>query len=145
MYSLRPWTCTVPTGPTSPVRCRLLLLELWDRTIVVLALESLLVHHKVLEGSKSKNGAAWLLFVRWLRFCRYFSKLRMSCPPSKRFWFVPSTCAQLSPLPLGGLHSSSSSDPSSWRSPRELNRKTKNERAKIEFCQGRAPRIQQQQ
>ena len=77
MYSLRPWTCTVPTGPTSPVRCRLLLLELWDRTIVVLALESLLVHHKVLEGSESKNGAAWLLFVRWLRFCRYFfSKLR---------------------------------------------------------------------
>ena len=33
MYSLRPWTCTVPTGPTSPVRCR----------IVVLALEYLVV------------------------------------------------------------------------------------------------------
>ena len=105
MYSLRPWTCTVPTGPTSPVRCRLLLLELWDRTIVVLALESLLVHHKVLEGSKSKNGAAWLLFVRCLRFCWYFfSWLRSGRVLHGRgFGLCLLLGAQLSPLPLGGL------------------------------------------
>ena len=35
---------------------------------MVLALKSLLVHHIVLEGSKSETGAAWLLFVRCLRF-----------------------------------------------------------------------------
>ena len=57
-YKFLLWTCTVPTGPTSPVRCR----------IVVLALEYLVVlHHKVLEVQQNRNVESLVVHHRMLK------------------------------------------------------------------------------